>query len=712
MAVAPASMADMIIILDEDGEESPPQPFSSTAGSSRPNCKNVKPLRAQQPAPTHITQSPFASAKKQSHVLQAENERLFTEFVEHCTPLTQDCPEVITFLKTKHSKASPSFLSSVEFRNTLGRCLTRAQTNRSKTFVYINELCTVLRQHGVKKRQNLTKPETSTSASFQFSSVQPKKEDNKDDKAEGGESNSVNAAEDEKPSTSDMQEDSEAERKAQRKSRKQIAYLENLLKVYNDEIHRLQEAELTLDDLGTEDSLYIQEHKLKRKMMKIYEKLCEIKGCDTLTGRVSEQRIMYNGSRYPEINKRIERFINSPGAQMNPPDYQDILQQVLRANERYNLCLSRKQLNEIAKEAFRETASRIQDRRQLDLVYNFGSHLTDQYKPATDPALADHSLMKKLRSNREVALTRLEDVITKYSNKQEDTEEQERAKRSEKGRTNKELRNLSKKGKETTEVNGVNDEEEVDREEDDDDEEEDDDEEDQSSDPDIDEELEASTQQDGPEGVSEEDESNEAEQVFDDADKDQLPPSVSPNEEDEDEVSELSPLSQQSKSVLTPMSSISSPRDSPSQLEPVQTDDRTPLTNGASTEPSTEDTAEVPGAANGVALCPTVIVGKFNTPKSKSPPLSPRATRSQKRKREEMTLAEAKHTITCDSDVDISLDMGVFSCDSPPQKLTGADTPPHNLVSSSQSTPPPKKNKVNVATQCDPQEVIVLSDSE
>lgn len=150
------------------------------------------------------------------------------------------------------------------------------------------------------------------------------------------------------------------------------------------------------------------------------------------------------------------------------------------------------------------------------------------------------------------------------------------------------------------------------------------------------------------EGVSEEDESNEAEQVFDDADKDQLPPSVSPNEEDEDEVSELSPLSQQSKSVLTPMSSISSPRDSPSQLEPVQTDDRTPLTNGASTEPSTEDTAEVPGAANGVALCPTVIVGKFNTPKSKSPPLSPRATRSQKRKREEMTLAEAKHTITCD----------------------------------------------------------------
>lgn len=38
------------------------------------------------------------------------------------------------------------------------------------------------------------------------------------------------------------------------------------MKVYNDEIHRLQQAELSLDDLENEESLYIQEHKLKRKV--------------------------------------------------------------------------------------------------------------------------------------------------------------------------------------------------------------------------------------------------------------------------------------------------------------------------------------------------------------------------------------------------------------------------------------------------------------
>lgn len=40
-------------------------------------------------------------------------------------------------------------------------------------------------------------------------------------------------------------------------------------------------------------------------MIKIYEKLCELKGCNTLTGRVIEQRIPYSGTRYPEINKKV-----------------------------------------------------------------------------------------------------------------------------------------------------------------------------------------------------------------------------------------------------------------------------------------------------------------------------------------------------------------------------------------------------------------------
>nr|XP_046274680.1 death domain-associated protein 6 isoform X2 [Scatophagus argus] len=710
MAVAPASMADKIIVLDGDDEDDRPQPScSASSSSSQHQAKNVSPLKAQQPVPTHITESPFASAKKQEHVLLAENQKLFTEFMEHCTPLTEDCPEVLTFLQTKRSKAYPDYLSSVEFRNTLGRCLTRAQANRSKTFVYINELCTVLKQHAAKKRQIVTKVEpgpcTSTSSSPQSTSLTLRSKDTTKVEMDN------QAADSKQPSPSgpqegveDNKEQQEAEKKAQRALRKQIAYLENLLKVYHDEIRRLQQAELSLDDLGSEESLYIQEHKLKRKMMKIYEKLCELKGCSPLTGRVIEQRISYSGTRYPEINKRIERFINSPEAQRNPPDYQDVLQQVLRANERHTLCLSRKQLNQIAKDAFGYIGTRMQERRHQDLVYNFGSHLTDPYERAADPALKDASLLRKLQSNRKVALSHLEEVITKYAVKQEDTEEQERTKRLKKNSKEKEG-HKSEKGKE---VNGVAEEEEAEVEEEE--EEEEDEEEDESSDPDIEEEIQASTQQDGQDDEeNEEDDGNEAEQARDGPSKedqmDEVPGSVSAGEDgsakDEDEepvTSGLSPLSEESKSQISPLSDIPSPRHSPSQSEPVQTDNQRRLSNG-----NLAGLEELVDSSNHVSV--------LLTSNGTSPPPSPRTTRSQKRKRQEMTSVSsenAKHIIIHDSEVDIPLD-----CSSPQQaESTRADTPNQETVSSSQLTPPPKKNKVNVATQCDPDEIIVLSDSE
>ncbi|XP_059206430.1 death domain-associated protein 6 [Centropristis striata] len=754
MAVAPASMADKIIVLDDDDEEeeSPQPSCSASTSSSHHQTKKVSTLKAQQSAPTHITQSPFASAKKDAHVLQAENQRLFTEFVEHCSALTHDCPEVLTFLQTKHAKALPEYLSSVEFRNTVGRCVTHAQANHSKTFVYISELCTALKQHAEKKRVNLNKvepgPSTSTSSSAHLNSVTFKKEGKTKVHIDEEEEGAKPAAEDKQSSTSGLKEgnnmeEQEAEKKAKRASRKQIAYLENLLKVYNDEICRLQQAELSLDDLQAEESLYIQEHKLKRKLMKIYEKLCELKKCSTLTGRVIEQRLNYNGTRYPEINRKIERFINSPEARSNPPDYQDILQQVLRANERHNLSLSRKQLNQIAQEAFRDTGSQIQERRHLDLVYNFGSRLTDPYKPAIDPALSDPSLLRKLRSNREVAVTRLEEVITKYANKQEDTEEQERAKRLAKDSKEKEAKK-SENGEGNKEVNGVAEEEDEEVEEDDDEDEE-------SSDPDIEEEIKASTQHDGPgDDESEERDGNEAEPAFDGTNKedqtDQLSGSVSAREEggvkDEEEpvTSGLSPLSDESKSQISPLSDLPSPRQSPSQSESMQTDDQTTLSNGThagleepvdssnhvsvvlvSTSKVTKDRADAsPAAANGVSLpeSPAVVVESCDTQTTNgtSPPPSLRTTRSQKRKREDVTSENsrnAKHIIIHDSEADIPLDMGVFSCNSPQQaESTRADTPTQEMVSSSQSTPPPKHNKVNVATQCDPDEVIVLTDSE
>ncbi|XP_062384941.1 death domain-associated protein 6 [Sardina pilchardus] len=708
-----------IIILDDDEEEEKSEPSSSTNSRSSAD----KPRRiVQAPTPTHIIQSPFASAKKDRSVLQKENEKLFAEFVEHCKPHTIDCPEVLTFLQTKHGKATPDFLSSVEFRNTLGRCLTRAQASAAKTFVFINELCTVLKQHSAKKRSTThTLPPA----------------DEKAQRKTEGDADSGSLAE-ATPSTSGAQgEDGneDGEKKPKRASRRQIAYLENLLKVYNDEIKRLQEKELSVDDLEEEDSSYIQEHKLKRKMMKIYDKLCELKSCSSLTGRVIEQRVSYKGTRYPEINKKIERYINSAEVRLNPPDYRDILQLVQRANQRHNLSLTRSQQSQIAQDAFQETGSRLQDRRHLDMVFNFGSHLTDIYKPNTDPALADPTLARKLRSNREVALSSLEEVITKYAMKQGDTEEEERQKR-QKANQKKEVRKKSwsrNRGKwrrrKKEEGSGGEEEEE-------------DEDDDVSSDPDIEEEIQASHSQEGDEEDEENDEPTNASEGENQGSEDLPSVKSSALEEEEDEEGgeeegtsendQQSVGSSSHREVSTdtsppeqPATENTSPSDSPSQSEPVKTilpTDNQWQSPISPSQPITTNSDSLPPSPVVVSTNEDLLIScDTKSINGHSPPPSPVGSDStwnfRKRRRSVEVIPQTtsgkrqKANSMSGSESDIPLDMGVAS--SPLQAdSTRADSPTQEIVSSSQMTPPTKSNKVDAATQCDPEEVIVLSDSD
>uniref|UniRef100_A0A671P7F6 Death domain-associated protein 6 n=1 Tax=Sinocyclocheilus anshuiensis TaxID=1608454 RepID=A0A671P7F6_9TELE len=600
-------------------------------------------------------------------------------------------PEVMTYLQTRYSKALPTFLTSVEFRNTLGRCLTRAQANAGKTFVFINELCTVLKQHTARKRSSIqavpsqTKPEQKSNGTNVAEEVLVKGEEKK-------------------------QEGDEETKKTKRASRRQIAYLENLLKVYNEEIRRLQERELSVEDLEEEDSSYIQEHKLKRKMMKIYEKLCELKGCNMLTGRVIEQKIAYSGTRYPEINKKIERYINSPEALYNPPDYTDILKVAQHANERYNLQLTRKQITQIAQEAFRETGNKLQERRHLDMVYNFGSHLTDSYKPTLDPALTDPALHRKLRSNRDVALSSLEDVITKYANKQEDVEVEEVRKKQERDRQKKEALNGQQ-----------SDSKEKEREEQDEKEEEEDEEEDDSSDPDIEEEIQASQEQAGPD----DDEEDVEEEQLNTSDHDQpmdensplsIKSSVQDTEEDQGDDDQRSPASSSHEEGPVETSTKGRPvKQSPSSTESVSQSEtmdwlpisKTELISTNHIKSVSESTANCTETFSTDQDSPSTPVRSANC--SPLPPTSPllidEMGNYKKRKRPSTGNQTATYNGNCTQDSDIPLDMGVICC---PGEVDLTRT----MVRSARATPPPKKNKVNVATQCDPEEVIVLSDSD
>lgn len=267
------------------------------------------------------------------------------QFVAFCSKHTEDHPEVIAYLSGRHQKTSPEYLASVEFRNVLSRCLTRVQDRRNKIYVYINELCTVFRAHSQRRRAAATGPVAAQDAPAAAPASQT-------------------PSEPAKPCVG---------------SKRQIRYLENLLRVYANEIQRLQEQELDLTELDSQDSAYLQESRLKRRLMHVFKRLCQLKDCSSLTGRVIEQRIPFRGTRYPEVNRRIERLINQPEAF---PDFADILKVVQAASARHSLGLPKRQMEFMAADAFRDVGARLQERRRLDLVYNFGSHLTDQYRPS------------------------------------------------------------------------------------------------------------------------------------------------------------------------------------------------------------------------------------------------------------------------------------------------------------------------------------------
>ncbi|MEJ1270703.1 hypothetical protein NN561_001530 [Cricetulus griseus] len=286
--------ADSIIVLDDEDEDEAAAQMGPSQLPSNP--VSLEP-EASGPSESHRNGGSHNSGGRKCYKL--ENERLFEEFLELCKVQTSDHPEVVPFLHKQQQRTQSLFLASAEFCNIMPRVLSRARNRPAKLYVYINELCTVLKAHSSKKKQNLA-PAPSTPS--EPSGGNPPTESSSDL------TNAENTA-------------SEASRTCG--SRRQIQRLEQLLALYV--------AEGDTAAAGGVGSL------------------CELKDCSSLTGRVIEQRILYRVTRYPEVNRCIERLINKPGPDAFP-DYGDVLSAVERATTRHNLGLPRQQLQLMAQD--------------------------------------------------------------------------------------------------------------------------------------------------------------------------------------------------------------------------------------------------------------------------------------------------------------------------------------------------------------------------
>ncbi|KAK7094595.1 hypothetical protein V1264_006129 [Littorina saxatilis] len=199
------------------------------------------------------------------------------------------------------------------------------------------------------------------------------------------------------------------------KEQKHVRRLEKLLEKIRDKIEKTCEKDLSIEDLDAEDSPYIFEDCLQKKFIKVWNKLCQVKGRNTSSGRPIERRFKYEGTRFPEINRKIQKFVNRPDCF---PDYHDVKGIVKKVNTRCTLGLSAMQINDISREAFLDVGETLKKRRHEDFISTFHSKQTMNFSTDRDPALFDDELRRKLDENGRVGKSRLEEVINRYSNLQ------------------------------------------------------------------------------------------------------------------------------------------------------------------------------------------------------------------------------------------------------------------------------------------------------
>ena len=170
----------------------------------------------------------------------------------------------------------------------------------------------------------------------------------------------------------------------ERRQRKKLRFkkLEKRLEVLDRQIKKCAEAEVSLDEMKSGYSAYIKEDVLKRKFVKTWQELCRLQHVSDSIEIEDREGSCYEGTPYPEVNRRVQRLLRLDEF----PDYLDVVQLVERCNSKHSLGIGAEKKGQLARKIFKDVGKIMKRSRHRDFVHHFGSHLTDSFFPASDPA--------------------------------------------------------------------------------------------------------------------------------------------------------------------------------------------------------------------------------------------------------------------------------------------------------------------------------------
>lgn len=207
------------------------------------------------------------------------------------------------------------------------------------------------------------------------------------------------------------EDDNPASSKLKKKpSKHHVVKLKKALKQCQKEIEKLEVKEVDFEN--EDDDTYLRVSRYKSKMVQIYKKLADIEGREANMGRQTDKTFKFKGTRYPEINQKISRFVNKRKDRGEEyfPDYKDVLTIFEKCNEAHGLGLTGRGMAHEAEEAFKTIGRMLQKRRVDDDHMIMLSYLSEG-EADVDPAENVPEMEQKLRASE----TERENKMTKVS---------------------------------------------------------------------------------------------------------------------------------------------------------------------------------------------------------------------------------------------------------------------------------------------------------
>lgn len=311
----------------------------------------VQPNKNQKITIEKMPQLIVKEKKKISYISQD----VFPLFISLCL---QKCPKhdkndmdkIVDKLKRYYENMDPTYTSSEDFVIFLNQKREAIMNNSKKIYIYMEEVKNEMKKKIKKKFQVLQNNEiydAVPSTSYATNNVSVNEEELNNDDGDYDDDD-------------DNEEDARLKREEEYSTKRKIKQILHTMKKCEANIKRLEEEEVDFDDEN--DSNYIKVERYKRRMIELYNKLCELTGENADAGRVYLRPKHLNVTRIVAVDQAITNFINSKITRRNQmkqtgvltddlifPDYRDILECVNRCNDKKNLGLDKRRREKMGK---------------------------------------------------------------------------------------------------------------------------------------------------------------------------------------------------------------------------------------------------------------------------------------------------------------------------------------------------------------------------